>query len=269
MHFKPEFIQPNHIDSDGYIIHFVKNDIILKKENNKYSLPTNSEIKSPASNIFYLGLLNHKPLWVMDSPSFKSTEQVGDLEILNVRKAFNIITADQISLIGMAFQLLNWNRTTNYCSHCGDKLTLSDIERAKICKGCRTIFYPRINPCIIVSIRKENQILLARAPRFPEHTYSVIAGFVELGETLETCVAREIKEEVGVAVKNIRYFKSQNWPFPNSLMIAFTADYLSGDINIDHHEIVDAKWFTKETLPTIPDGYTVAGQLINAFLEEV
>jgi len=111
--------------------------------------------------------------------------------------------------------------------------------------------------------------LLARSPRFPEKRFSVIAGFVEIGETLETCVAREIKEEVGISVQNIQYFKSQNWPFPNSLMIAFTADYLSGEIKIDHHEIVEANWFSKETLPSIPANYTVAGQLINAFLDSL
>ena len=267
MHFTPEFVQPNHIDSDSFIILFTKNDIFLKKEIDKYHLPKYTEIKSSASKVFYLGLLDNKPLWVMDTTSTIPIKHNSNIENLTIRAAFNILLTDQVSLIGMAFQLLHWNRTTNYCSHCGEKLTLSKIERAKICNRCSTIYYPRINPCIIVSIRKDNQILLARAPRFPENMYSVIAGFVEIGETLETCVAREIKEEVGIEVKNIRYFKSQNWPFPNSLMVAFTADYHAGEINIDNHEIVDANWYSKETLPSIPDSYSVAGQLINAFLE--
>jgi len=269
MHFIPEFIQANHIASDSIIILFSGNNIYLKKKAAIYDLPNYSEIEVSISNSFYLGSLVQKPLWVINTPTIDFSQQKNKLEKLTLREAFNILSLDQIALIGMAFQLLRWNRTCNFCSNCGEKLVLSDLERAKICDHCDKVFYPRINPCIIVSIRKENQILLARSPRFPEKKFSVIAGFVEIGETLETCVAREIKEEVGVSVQNIQYFKSQNWPFPNSLMIAFTADYLSGDIEIDNREIVEANWYTKETLPNIPDNYTVAGQLINAFLDSL
>ncbi|MBT4289998.1 MAG: NAD(+) diphosphatase [Deltaproteobacteria bacterium] len=269
MHFIPEFTQPSHIAGDSIIILFSENNIYLKKESVIYDLPNYKEIDVPISNSFYLGSLVQKPLWVINTPTDDFSWPNNKLEKLTTREAFSVLSNDQVKLIGMAFQLMRWSRNCNFCSNCGEKLILSDQERAKICNHCDKIYYPRINPCIIVSIRKGNQILLARSPRFPKKKFSVIAGFVEIGETLEACVAREIKEEVGISVQNIQYFKSQNWPFPNSLMIAFTADYLSGKVKIDHREIVEANWYTKETLPNLPENCTVAGQLINAFLDSL
>jgi NAD+ diphosphatase len=125
--------------------------------------------------------------------------------------------------------------------------------------------YPRLSPAIIVAVLKNNQILLARNKRFKLPFYSVLAGFVEPGETLEECVQREIREEVGIMTKNIRYFGSQPWPFPNSLMIAFVADYADGEITIDGSEIIDAAWFSKGELPQIPPTISIARQLIDWF----
>ena len=135
-------------------------------------------------------------------------------------------------------------------------------ERAKECPKCGLLNYPRISPAIIVAVLKGNQILLARSRRFPGGFYSVLAGYVEPGETLEECVRREVFEEVGIEVKNIRYFGSQPWPFPDSQMIAFTAEYLSGDIKPDESEIVDAGWFLPENLPEIPGKISIARSLL-------
>ena len=123
-------------------------------------------------------------------------------------------------------------------------------------------------PAVIVAVIKGNQILLAHSKRFPAKFYSVLAGFVEPGETLEECIHREILEEVGVTVKNIRYFGSQPWPFPNSLMVAFTADYAGGKISIDGNEIMDAGWFTADNLPPIPAKISIARRLIDWFVEK-
>lgn len=269
MKFIPKFDQPDSIAENSNIICFSDNSILLKKDLDNFSFPNLSEMNEQIQHSFCLGKLNQKTLWAIDISSINSEKLTNNLISITVREAFSILTADQIKLIGTAFQLLNWHKTTNYCANCGKSLVLSTTERAKICESCDTIYYPRINPSIIVSIKKEDQILLARSPRFPEHMYSVIAGFTEVGENLEECVSREIKEEVGVKVKNIQYFKSQNWPFPNSLMVAFTADYDSGDIEVDNDEIVDAKWFSRQDLPSIPSNFSVAGQLINAFLDSL
>jgi NAD+ diphosphatase len=136
-----------------------------------------------------------------------------------------------------------------------------------MCPQCGLINYPRLSPAVIVAVLKNNKILLGRNKRFKLPFYSVLAGFVEPGETLEQCVKREIHEEVGITVKNIRYFGSQPWPFPDSLMIAFTADYAGGDIHLDGSEIIDAAWFGKDNLPQIPPRISIARQLIEWFIQ--
>jgi NAD+ diphosphatase len=172
-----------------------------------------------------------------------------------------------IWIAGRANQLVYWNQTHQYCGGCGRPTEDKNDERAKICPECSLINYPRLSPAVIVAVLKNNQILLGRNKRFKLPFYSVLAGFVEPGETLETCVKREICEEVGIAVKNIRYFGSQPWPFPNSLMIAFVADYADGEIRTDGSEIVDAAWFSKDRLPQIPPKISIARQLIDWFAQ--
>jgi NAD+ diphosphatase len=142
----------------------------------------------------------------------------------------------------------------------------SDIDRAKICKSCDHVIFPQISPVILCLIWRDNEILLARAPHFNENLYSVIAGFVEPGENLEATVAREVKEEVGVDVHKVSYFASQPWPFPSNLMIAYTAEYVSGDVVIDKTEIADAKWFSLDKLPLLPPSISLSRRLIDSFV---
>jgi len=170
-------------------------------------------------------------------------------------------------IAGRAFQIVDWDRNHQYCGRCGTRTRDREEERAKICPRCGHIAYPRISPAVIVAITRGAEILLARAPRFPNAMYSVIAGFVEAGESLEQCVRREIAEEVGIAVKNLRYFGSQSWPFPNSLMVGFTAEYASGEISIDPVEIMDARWFTADDLPRIPENLSISRWLIDWFVD--
>lgn len=141
-------------------------------------------------------------------------------------------------------------------------------ERAKECPDCGLLSYPRISPAIIVLVMKEDRLLLARAHRHPPGFYSVLAGFVEPGENLEEAVAREIREEVGIEVEDICYFGSQPWPFPDSLMIAFTCRYSSGDITLEEDELQDAGWFSPSDLPPIPPKISIARQLIDWFVAE-
>ncbi|MGC7872722.1 NAD(+) diphosphatase [Desulfosporosinus sp. SYSU MS00001] len=190
-----------------------------------------------------------------------------EMTCINLRQLLGEIPDELFFLAGKASQLLFWDHTHQFCSRCGGQTEYKHDERAKICPACGFVNYPRISPAIIVAIIKEHEILLAKGSRFQGGFYSVLAGFVEPGETFEECVQREVGEEVGIKVKNIKYFGSQPWPFPDSIMVGFTAEYASGDINIDNKEIIDAGWFTSEKLPLIPKTGSIARRLIDWFVE--
>ena len=171
---------------------------------------------------------------------------------------------------GRAFQILAWDRTHQYCGQCGTPTENAGHERAKRCPSCGLIAYPRLSPAIIIAVVRRTEegyvILLARNHRFPPGRYSVLAGYVEPGESLEECAYREVCEEVGIRIKNMRYFGSQPWPFPNSLMIGFTAEYDGGEIRLEESEIADAGWFAADALPGLPPKMTIARQLIDWFV---
>ncbi|MDP5255468.1 MULTISPECIES: NAD(+) diphosphatase [unclassified Vibrio] len=166
-------------------------------------------------------------------------------------------------LASKAVQLGYMTRNQRFCSQCGTRTYLHHKEMAMQCQECRTLHYPRIFPCIIVAVRKENQLLLAQHNRHKGGLYTVLAGFVEVGETLEQCVAREVFEETGIQVTNIAYFGSQPWAFPSSMMMAFTADYQAGEITIDPNELCDARWFDGQQLPELAPPGTIARDLID------
>lgn len=187
-----------------------------------------------------------------------------------LRALYGRILDDQLWLGGRALQILDWDRTTLYCGRCGVFNEGQPHERAKKCPACGMVTYPRISPAVIMRVTRQGpggrEILLARGARHPAGFYSVLAGFVEPGETLETAVHREIREEVGLEVQNVTYFGSQPWPFPNSLMIAYTAEYASGDITPEVGEIEDARWFTAGNLPGIPPAMSISRRLIDDFV---
>ncbi len=172
-------------------------------------------------------------------------------------------------LASKAIQYGYMTQTQRFCAQCGGRNSLNHNEMAMQCGDCRTIHYPRIYPCIIVAIRKGGQILLAQHLRHNSNMYTVIAGYVESGETLEQCVVREVKEETGIDIKNIRYFGSQPWAFPSSMMIAFLADYKSGTIKPDYTELADVKWFSPDELPTVAPEGTIARALIDKTVQEI
>lgn len=183
---------------------------------------------------------------------------------LGLRNLFGALDEDVFSLAGRAAQLLEWERTHRFCGACGSVMQAHASERALECPQCRLIAYPRITPAIMALVRDGEHLLLGRSRHFRRGSYSVLAGFLEPGETLEQCVAREVREEVGVEVKNVRYFASQPWPFPHQMMIAFFADYAGGDLRIDPVEIEDAQWFHIGQLPPIPGKISLARRLIDA-----
>lgn len=183
-----------------------------------------------------------------------------------LRKLYGNLEENFFSLAGRAFQVMEWDRTHQYCGHCGTQTVQVSDKRAKVCPSCHLVSYPRLSPAVIVLVERGTEILLARARHFPPDLYSILAGFVEPGESLEDAIVREIYEEVSIEVKNIQYFGSQPWPYPNSLMIGFTATYASGDIQVDGDELADAGWFTKNNLPLIPPRLSIARRLIDWFV---
>ncbi|AUC89855.1 MAG: NAD(+) diphosphatase [Alteromonas sp.] len=167
------------------------------------------------------------------------------------------------SVLGRAWQYIHFMRTHKFCGQCGAEMERVNWEMAMQCHRCKHRAYPRVSPCIIVAIHNGEKILLAKGVRHKEaNMYSTLAGFVESGESLEEAAHREIFEEVGVRLKNLRYFNSQPWPFPHSLMVGFIAEYDGGEIRCQKNEIDDAQWFDVDALPKIPPSVSIAGQLI-------
>jgi NAD+ diphosphatase len=185
-----------------------------------------------------------------------------------LRGVYGRLPDDLFAIAGRAVQLLTWDRTHQYCGRCGMPTAPMLGERARECPACNLRQYPRVSPAVIVLVTRGDQMLLTRGQRFPEGFYGVLAGFVESGESLEEAVVREIQEEVSLSVTDVRYFGSQPWPFPHQLMIGFTARWAGGEIRVDEHELADAAWFTRETLPHIPPRMSIARRLIDAFLGE-
>ena len=186
------------------------------------------------------------------------------LEVIPVRRLFGLAGAEAFALVGRATQLLDWQNNHQYCGKCGKPTTKITGELAMSCSTCNLLFYPRIAPAVMVLVLRDDEVLLARSPHFTVGVFSALAGFVEAGETLEECAIREVREEVGISITNLRYFRSQSWPFPNSLMVAFTADYVSGILTPDKSEIETANWFFRSALPLLPDPVSISRQLIDS-----
>ena len=188
----------------------------------------------------------------------------------DLRSLYGRLSDAHYALAGRALQLIDWERTHLYCGGCGTPTRARTAERSRECPACGLVAYPRIAPALMALVRRlPDEILLARSPRFPPGMYSALAGFAEPGETLEQCLHREVLEEVGIKVENLRYFASQPWPFPHSLMIAFVCDYRSGEIAADLLEIEDARWFKIARLPSLPQPISIARRLIDAVVREM
>ena len=185
-----------------------------------------------------------------------------------IRHLFPMLTPYDISVLGRANQLMHWIKSNKHCGYCGAIKTFSESEEALFCKCNNIMVYPTISPCVLALIYKDNKILLARNSLFPEGLFSALAGFIEVSETAEECVEREVFEEVSLKVKNVKYFGSQSWPFPSQLMLAYICEYESGEINVDGKEIVEADWYDLDNLPNTPPNSTLSGTLINSYVSD-
>lgn len=184
-----------------------------------------------------------------------------------LRGLFDRIPETLFRAAGAALQYVEWTRTHGFCSRCGHPTRRHTTHQAMVCPECGHLHFPRVAPAVIVLVEREGEMLLGRSPSFKEGVYSTLAGFVEPGESLEDAVHREILEEVGVEVTDVRYFGSQPWPFPHSLMVGFTATWAGGEIQVDGVEIEDAQWFTPHRLPPrLPTHFSIARRLVEDFL---
>lgn len=188
-------------------------------------------------------------------------------QMMGLRTSYDELPFEEYYKAGKAFEILNWDKNTRYCPSCGVPThQISDI--GKKCPECRQEFYPHISPAIIVRITKGDSILLVHARNFRGTFYGLVAGFLEAGETLEECVHREVMEEVGLRIKNLKYFGSQPWPYPSGVMIGFTAEYESGNIKLQDEELNAGAFYTKDNLPEIPRKLSLARKLIDDWLEK-
>lgn len=226
----------------------------------------NSPLWSLPMRTLYLGGLQGLDCWtaeVAEAAAPPGYDWVG------LRALFSVLEDAHFALAGRALQLLQWDRDHQHCGRCGTPTEPRAEERVRVCPACKLSAYPRVAPAVMALVRRERELLLGRSPHFPAGMYSALAGFVEPGETLEQCVAREVGEEVGVSVTNLTYFASQPWPFPHSLMIAFVCDWSGGEIRAQEGEIEAADWFNVLQLPKLPSKISIARRLIDAVVAEI
>lgn len=267
MNFRPGITAtPGTESASALWVVFHNNNLLVTKEN-LGQLPTwkMSEVREQLTMFRYLGTLDGRNCY---TGQWNREDLPEELTACNLRQLYGKLEEGLFQLAGRAAHLNYWAANHCFCGRCGAATVDSTEELARVCTVCGFVIYPRIAPAIIVAVVREGQILLARGIRFTGCLYSVIAGFVEPGETLEECVRREIREETGVEVCNIRYFASQPWPFPDSLMVAYTAEYAGGELVIDPKELVAAGWFGPENLPEVPGKMSIARALIDWFVQD-
>ena len=241
----------------------------MEKQPEGYQIPIGQEppVKVPiGSSIHYIGTMQEIPCKAYALHTPISGEEAPIRLMTGLRASYDLLPFEEYKMAGKAFEILNWDQNTRYCPSCGvPTKQISDI--GKKCPECRQEFYPHISPAIIVRITKNDSILMVRAKNFRGTYYGLVAGFLEAGETLEECVHREVMEETGIRIKNLKYFGSQPWPYPSGVMIGFTADYESGEIKLQEEELSAGDFFNKENLPEIPHKLSLARKLIDDWLE--
>ena len=264
--FVPHHRTPDDPGDNPMLFAFRGRDLLVTED---MKLPKVSEIDAhgfEAVRRQYLGSLDGRHCYSVELPADAS--ETGGMRFANLHMLYGSFDDATHAIAGRAVQIVEWDRTHQFCGACGERTVLSEIDRSRSCPDCQFPMYPRLAPAMIVSVEREDEILLARSPHFPEGIMSVLAGFVEPGESAEDAVVREVFEETAITVKNVQYYSSQAWPFPNSLMLGFRAEYESGEIEIDGEEIVAAQWFKASEMPNFfPGRVSISQWLIHDFLE--
>jgi NAD+ diphosphatase len=264
--FVPSHQSPEAPGDDPILFAFRGRELLVTSE---LRMPSVEEIDAQgmvAVRTQYLGDLGGRHCYSAELPHDAVT---GDgFRFADLRMLFGTLEEIVHALAGRAVQIVEWDRTHQFCGACASPTELSETDRSRSCPKCKIPTYPRLAPAMIVAVEKGDQILLARSPHFPAGIMSVLAGFVEPGESAEEAVVREVFEETSIIVKDVEYFSSQAWPFPNSLMLGFRAKYDSGEIAIDGEEIEAADWYAADAMPTaFPGNVSISQWLIRDFLE--
>jgi len=211
----------------------------------------------------YLGTLDGRECFVA---AIDAGVDIPGIQLQGLRELFGRLPDHVMAVAGRASQMLEWSLAHVYCGRCGTRTDPAPGEPARLCPSCGALHFPRITPAVIMRVERDGKILLARNRNFRGPFHSVLAGFVEPGETLEQAVVREVREEVGIEVGDVRYFGSQAWPFPSQLMVGFTARWEAGEIVLEQSEILEAAWFEPDQLPEhLPGPYSIARRLIEDF----
>lgn len=262
--FSNNFIADAVIKDSDYMIHFKEGELLLKMNGEACAFPKRSELIGEHAKGLFLFTLNGQHCYLLWECQVPHATDFVYQEI----SYFKTITQPEMDWASsIAYQLKNWYEQNKFCGKCGSVTDEGNEERAIHCPACETTKYPNISPAIIVAILCDDKILLARGSHFPEGFFSLVAGYVDVGETIEDTVVREVQEEVGLKVKNIRYYQSQPWPFSGSMMIGFIAEADKGQtIKVDNKEILEAAWYTKDDLPNYPRERSIAGEMIEKFI---
>lgn len=254
----------------GYVICVAGDALLAPGQGIWQPLKTDAlpNIASLSEYSHFVGYYEQLPCFVAHiRPGCITQLDAANVEWLNLRTLLGEIPEALFQLAGRALQINNWYRNHRFCGRCGAPTRLDPRERATVCDACRQSYYPRLSPCVIGIVERGDHCLLAHRAQSHTRRFSALAGFIEPGETAEQALAREIEEEVGIQIANIRYFSSQPWPFPGQLMLGFHADYAGGDIQVDGVEIDEAHWFHANKLPETPPAGTISGQLIQDFVQ--
>jgi NAD+ diphosphatase len=262
--FLPAHAMPPALPGSALAFAFRDAKLVVAGPEEAPAIPALDELAAAgiAGSTHYLGALDGTPCVAIALAD--GAADVPGLRYAGLRSLFATLPDPLLALAARAFQVADWDRSHRYCGRCGTPTRDKPGERAKECPSCGHIAYPRVSPAMMVLVTRGRDLLLARAHRFPPGMYSALAGFVEPGETIEDCIRREVREEVGIEVDGIRYFASQSWAFPHSLMIAYTATYAGGELRAADDEIADARWFTPDALPALPTTVSIARRLIDA-----
>lgn len=248
---------------------FIGNALLLQHDEAGYHVPCSSEPPVPIKEWTprqELPMIEGIPCmaYSLNTPP----SDLKGLETVGLRESWNVLPPAFYHFAGKASELLYWDSNTRYCGVCGGPMKRTTTI-SKQCTHCGKEVWPQVSPAIIVRIRRDDKILLVHAKNFRrKEMFGLVAGFVETGETLEDCVKREVKEEVGLTITNIQYFGSQAWPYPCGIMIGFTADYVSGELHLQEEELSQAGWFDREHMPQIPDKMSIARKLIDSYIKE-
>ncbi|NMF89811.1 NAD(+) diphosphatase [Aromatoleum petrolei] len=267
--FIPGHLPPDPLAADDLCFVFRNTALLVFAAEGPTRVPVRCEPGGldPAGAQHYIGSLAGRHCYAAATGA--DTQPPAGMEWRDLRSLFGRIDEAVFGVAGRGLQIVQWDLTHRFCGRCGSATALHASERSRVCPSCGQVHYPRLAPAVMALVRRGDQLLLARSPHFPEGMFSALAGFVEPGESLEQTIAREVREEVGIEVANLRYFGSQSWPFPHSLMLAFTADYAGGELALQADEIEAADWFPIDRLPRLPHRFSIARRLIDATVEAI